>query len=82
MDESHRYRGEASLNAINHLKPVLALEFTATPKYQNNVIYSFNLAESIGRYVKTPTVVTRTNLTTSDAQEIEQLKLLDGYGSP
>ncbi len=78
MDESHRYRGEASLNAINHLKPVLGLEFTATPKYQNNVIYSFNLAESIGRYVKTPTVVARTNLTTSDAQEIEQLKLLDG----
>jgi type III restriction enzyme len=78
MDESHRYRGEASLNAINHLKPVLGLEFTATPKYKNNVIYSFNLAQSIGRYVKTPTVVTRTNLTTSDAEEIEKLKLLDG----
>jgi type III restriction enzyme len=78
MDESHRYRGEASLNAINHLKPVLGLEFTATPKYKHNVIYSFNLAQSIGRYIKTPTVVTRTNLTTSDAEEIEKLKLLDG----
>lgn len=78
MDESHRYRGEASLNAINHLKPVLGLEFTATPKYKHNIIYSFNLAESIGKYVKTPTVVTRTNLTTSDAEEIERLKLLDG----
>jgi type III restriction enzyme len=78
MDESHRYRGEASLNAINHLKPVVGLEFTATPKYKHNVIYSFNLAQSIGRYIKTPTVVTRTNLTTSDAEEIERLKLLDG----
>jgi len=78
MDESHRYRGEASLNAINHLKPVLGLEFTATPKYRHNVIYSFNLAQSIGRYIKTPTVVTRTNLTTSDAEEMEKLKLVDG----
>jgi len=78
MDKSHRYRGEASLNAINHLKPVVGLEFTATPKYKHNVIYSFNLAQSIGRYIKTPTVVTRTNLTTSDAEEIERLKLLDG----
>jgi type III restriction enzyme len=79
MDESHRYRGEASLRAINHLKPVLGLEFTATPlKQQKNVIYSFGLAQAIGRFVKTPTVVTRTNLTTSDAEEIEKLKLLDG----
>ncbi len=78
MDESHRYRGEASLKAINDLKPVLGLEFTATPKYQRNVIYSFGLAQAIGRFVKTPTVVTRTNLTTSDKQEMERLKLQDG----
>lgn len=78
MDESHRYRGAASLAAINHLKPALGLEFTATPSYKNNIAYSFDLAHSIGRFVKTPTVVTRTNLTTSDQQEIEKLKLLDG----
>ena len=79
MDESHRYRGQASLEAINHLKPVLGLEFTATPlKKQENVVYSFGLAQAIGRFVKTPTVVTRTNLTTSNAEEIEKLKLLDG----
>ena len=78
MDESHRYRAPASLKAINHLNPVLGLEFTATPKTKNNVIYSFTLAESIGRYIKTPTVVTRSNLTTSDAEEIEKLKLMDG----
>jgi type III restriction enzyme len=78
MDESHRYRGEASLKAINHLKPVLGLEFTATPKYKRNVICSFGLAQAIGRFVKSPTVVTRTNLTTSDAEEMDKLKLLDG----
>ncbi len=78
MDESHRYRGPASLAAINHLKPALGLEFTATPKYTKNVIYSFGLAQAIGRYVKIPTVVTRTNLTTSDAKEMEKLKLIDG----
>ncbi|GAX62372.1 hypothetical protein SCALIN_C31_0006 [Candidatus Scalindua japonica] len=78
MDESHRYRAPASLKAINHLKPVLGLEYTATPKTKDNVIYSFTLAESIGRFIKTPTVVTRSNLTTSDAEEIETLKLMDG----
>lgn len=78
MDESHRYRGAASLAAINNLKPALGLEFTATPSYKQNVAYSFDLAHSMGRFVKTPTVVTRTNMTTSDQQEIEKLKLLDG----
>lgn len=78
MDESHRYRGDASLKAINHLKPVLGLEFTATPTYKKNVIYSFGLAESIGRFVKIPTVVTRTNLTTADATELERIKIVDG----
>lgn len=78
MDESHRYRGEASLAAINHLKPALGLEFTATPKYRGNVVYSYTLAEAIGHFVKTPTVVTRTNLTMSDAEEIERIKLIDG----
>lgn len=78
MDESHRYRGSASLAAINHLKPALGLEFTATPSYKSNVAYAFDLAHSMGKFVKTPTVVTRTNLTTSDQQEIEKLKLMDG----
>ena len=79
MDESHRYRAPASLKAINNLKPVLGLEYTATPKEsQKNVLYSFNLAQSIGKFIKTPTVVTRTNLTTSDAEEIDKLKILDG----
>jgi type III restriction enzyme len=78
MDESHRYRGDASLKAINDLKPALGLEYTATPTYKKNVVYEFGLARSIGRFVKTPTVITRSNLTTSDAEEMERMKLLDG----
>ncbi|MGI0094105.1 MAG: DEAD/DEAH box helicase family protein, partial [Nitrosotalea sp.] len=46
MDESHRYRGEKSLNAINHLAPKLGLEFTATPS-SNNVVYSYTLSDAI-----------------------------------
>lgn len=78
MDESHRYRGPASINAINHLRPALGLESTATPKHPGNVVYSFTLAQAMGRFVKTPTVVTRTNLTTADEEEMERLKLVDG----
>ncbi|MDD2772659.1 MAG: DEAD/DEAH box helicase family protein [Elusimicrobiales bacterium] len=78
MDESHRYRGPKSLEAINHLKPALGIEFTATPTYEKNVVYSFGLAQAIGKFVKSPTVITRTNLTTADEAELEKLKLLDG----
>lgn len=78
MDESHRYRGAKSLEAINHLKPVLGIEFTATPTYEKNVVYSFGLAQAIGKFVKSPAVITRTNLTTADEVELEKLKLLDG----
>lgn len=78
MDESHRYRAPASLKAIHNLKPVLGLEFTATPKFKGNVLYSFSLGEAIGKYVKSPRVVTRTNLTASDQAIIDKLKLKDG----
>jgi type III restriction enzyme len=78
MDESHRYRAPASLKAINNLKPILGLEFTATPKFTGNVLYSFSLGEAVGRFVKTPRVVTRTNLTAADQQKIDDLKLKDG----
>ena len=47
MDESHRYRGTASLNAINHLQPELGLEFTATPTISTNIVYSYSLADAI-----------------------------------
>ena len=41
MDEAHRYYAPASMKAINYLKPVLGLEFTATPKTTSNVIYAY-----------------------------------------
>lgn len=78
MDESHRYRAPASLKAITDLKPALGLEFTATPKFKGNVLYSFGLGEAVGRFVKSPRVVTRTNLTAADRDVIESLKLKDG----
>src|ERR1700730_9335991 len=78
MDESHRYRAPASLKAINNLKPILGLEFTATPIFLGNVLYSLSLGEAVGRFVKSPRVVTRTNLTAADQQKIDDLKLKDG----
>jgi type III restriction enzyme len=78
MDESHRYRAPVSLHAIHHLRPALGLEFTATPKVPGNILYSFPLGKAIGRYVKTPTVVTRTNLTASDREASEPFEVLPG----
>ena len=78
MDESHRYRAPASLEAIHELKPALGLEFTATPKFTGNLLYSFPLGKAIGRYVKTPTVVTRTNLTTADREASEPFEISPG----
>lgn len=46
MDESHRYRGPASLKAINNLNPIVGLEFTATPE-SKNVLYEYNLGQAI-----------------------------------
>ena len=31
MDESHHYRADKGMTAINELKPILGLELTATP---------------------------------------------------
>lgn len=93
MDESHRYRGEKSLRAINHLKPELGLEFSATPN-SNNVVYEYTLADAIkdskqalenlqndgdasGGYIKIPYVVARSDNYTYKG-DIEDNKLEDG----
>lgn len=57
MDEAHRYYAPASMKAISYLKPILGLEFTATPKLHNNVIYSYDLAKGAGKYLKIPVVM-------------------------
>ncbi|TAK54782.1 MAG: hypothetical protein EPO24_12845 [Bacteroidetes bacterium] len=77
MDESHNVRAEQSLKAINALKPILGLEFTATPKV-NNIIYAYSLREAIiDGYVKRPIVITRRD-DDSLIEEQEDIKLMDG----
>ena len=78
MDEAHRYYAPASMKAISYLKPVLGLEFTATPKSHNNVIYSYDLAKGAGKYLKIPVVMGRTNTGGYSAEDIEEMKIRDG----
>lgn len=89
MDESHRYRGSAGINAINELKPILGLELTATPQVEvgtrtvpfNNVIYSYPLSKALDDgFVKEPTVATRENFVPANysPDELEKIKLEDG----
>ena len=79
MDEAHRYYAPASMQAINFLKPVLGLEFTATPKYTNNVIYAYDLARgAVEGYLKTPVVMGRSNMAGYSAEDIEEMKIRDG----
>ncbi|MBN1263461.1 MAG: DEAD/DEAH box helicase family protein [Candidatus Pacebacteria bacterium] len=93
MDESHRYRGPKSIKAINHLRPILGLEFTATPASEN-VIYSYSLADAIldskealkslgngngakDGYIKIPYVIARSDDYTYQG-DVELVKLEDG----
>lgn len=78
MDEAHRYYAPASMKAINYLKPILGLEFTATPKSHNNVIYSYDLAKGAGKYLKIPVVMGRTNTGGYSSDDIEEMKIRDG----
>jgi len=78
MDEAHRYYAPASMKAIDYLKPVLGLEFTATPKTDNNVIYSFGLEKGAGRYLKIPVMNGRTNISGYSDNDIQEMKLTDG----
>ena len=79
MDEAHRYYAPASMKAINFLKPVLGLEYTATPKSTSNVIYSYDLARGAGEgYLKPPVVMGRSNMAGYSAADIEEMKIRDG----
>lgn len=89
MDESHRYRASAGVNAINELKPILGLELTATPQIERggkseafkNAIYSYPLASALtDGFIKQPSVATRENFNANSYDEVglEQLKLRDG----
>lgn len=79
MDEAHRYYAPASMKAINYLKPILGLEFTATPKTTDNVIYSYDLARgAVEGYLKTPVVMGRSNMAGYSADDVEEMKIRDG----
>ena len=79
MDEAHRYYAPASMKAINFLKPVLGLEFTATPKSTSNVIYSYDLARgAVEGFLKTPVVMGRSNMAGYTDADIEEMKIRDG----
>ena len=79
MDEAHRYYAPASMKAISYLKPILGLEFTATPKNSNkNIIYSYGLEKGAGKYLKIPVVMGRTNTAGYSDDDIEEMKIHDG----
>ena len=89
MDESHRYRAQAGMRAINELNPLLGLELTATPFVESakapipfkNVVMDYPLARAMeDGFVKMPAVVTQRNFDAKNytPDEIEKIKLEDG----
>lgn len=88
MDESHHYRADAGLKAINELKPVLGLELTATPidnkgNMFKNVVFDYPLAKALqDGFVKEPAIATRRNFNPDqyrdDPKELDLIKLEDG----
>lgn len=89
MDESHRYRAQAGMRAINELNPLFGLELTATPFVEStkapipfkNVIVDYPLARAMDDgFVKMPAVVTQRNFNAKNytPEEIEKIKLEDG----
>lgn len=79
MDEAHHYYAPASMKAINYLKPILGLEFTATPKFSSNVIYSYDVARGAAEgYLKIPVVMGRSNIAGYSQDDIEEMKIRDG----
>ena len=89
MDESHRYRAQAGMRAINELQPLFGLELTATPFVEanpkpipfKNVVVDYPLARAMeDGFVKEPAVVTQRNFDAKahTPEEIEKIKLEDG----
>ncbi|MBU1628347.1 DEAD/DEAH box helicase family protein, partial [bacterium] len=88
MDESHHYRADAGMRAINELKAVLGLELTATPidnkgnKFKN-VVYEYSLAHGLrDGFLKDPAVATRRDFNPdqykNNPNELDLIKLEDG----
>jgi len=89
MDESHRYRAQAGMRAINELNPLFGLELTATPFTEShkgpvafqNVVINYPLAQAMhDGFVKMPAAVTQRDFNARNytPAEIEKIKLEDG----
>ena len=89
MDESHRYRAQAGMRAINELNPLFGLELTATPFTESNkgpvpfqnVVMNYPLAQAMhDGFVKMPAAVTQRDFNARNytPAEIEKIKLEDG----
>ena len=89
MDESHHYRADKGMAAINELKPVLGLELTATPQVENgtkttkfkNVVYEYPLSSAIkDEFTKIPFAMTRRDISDYNLskEEMDKMMLMDG----
>ncbi|CAM3134970.1 DEAD/DEAH box helicase family protein [Streptobacillus ratti] len=89
MDEAHHYHAEKSSSSLNDLNPILGLELTATPFYNDgskqvpfkNAVYEYPLSESIkDGYTRTPYALTQQNIDFYNfgEEELDKVMILDG----
>lgn len=92
MDESHHYRADKGLAAINELKPILGLELTATPQVEQstkavkfkNVVYEYPLSSAIADgFSKIPYAMTRRDISDYNfsQEEMDKMMLTDGIAN-
>lgn len=92
MDESHHYRADRGMAAINELKPILGLELTATPQVEQgtktvkfkNVVYEYPLSSAIkDGFTKTPYAMTRRDIADYNfsQEEMDRMMLSDGIAN-
>lgn len=92
MDESHHYRADKGMTAINELKPVLGLELTATPQVEagtktikfKNVVYEYPLSSAIrDGYAKIPYALTRRDISDYNlsSDDMDKMMLEDGISN-
>ena len=92
MDESHHYRADKGLTALNELKPVLGLELTATPQVESgtktikfkNVVYEYPLSSAIrDGYAKIPYALTRRDISDYNlsSDDMDKMMLEDGISN-
>lgn len=90
MDESHHYRADKGMQAINELEPMLGLELTATPIVNvkskqipfKNVVYEYPLSKAIADgYTRTPFASTRTDIQFFEfgQEDLDRVMIIDGF---